>query len=93
MKKHYLIKESTYFVDPHGDAFFGGTIKKIEFTDSFNDLDLSKTYNEYLEEVSEDDYPGSEDGYNTEYTELEILEITEDQANIYIKIIEDYKNI
>lgn len=93
MKKYYLVKESTYFVDPHGEADFGGMVKKIEHTDDYNDLDLSKIYDENLEEVDSDNYYGSEDGYNAQYVELEIEEITEDRAKEIEKIIKDYENI
>lgn len=93
MKKHYLVIESSFFVDPHGEVDFGGIVKTVEFTDIYNNLDLSKTYNEDLEEVDEDEYSGSEDGYNAEYTELNIKEITEEQFIEYSKIIEIYKNL
>ena len=93
MKKHYLVKESTFFVDPHGSADEGGIIKRVEFTDTYNDLDLSKTYDDDLEEVDEDNYSGSEDGYNAEYKYLNIKEITEEQFIEYGKIIEGYNAI
>jgi len=51
MKKHYLIKGTEYFVSPHQDIDTGDTTKKFDFTDKYNDLDLSKIYNEDLEEV------------------------------------------
>ena len=47
MKKYYLVKETTLFVDPHGDADVGGTLKRVEFTDDYNDLDLSKICNTF----------------------------------------------
>lgn len=93
MKKYYLVKETTLFVDPHGDADVGGTLKRVEFTDDYNDLDLSKIYNEDLEEVNEDGYDGSEDGYNAQYTELDIVEITETQSIEYTKIIDSFYNL
>lgn len=93
MNKYYLVIETKLFVNPHGEVDFGGMDKTVEFTDRFNDLDLSKTYNEDLEEVDEEEYEGSEDGYNSEYTELNITEISEVQANEYKKIIEDYEKL
>jgi hypothetical protein len=93
MKKHYLIKETEYFVSPHQDIDTGDTTKKIVFTDKYNNLDLSKIYNEDLEEVDSEEYEGSEDGYNRIYTEVKIVEITEAQANEYKKVIEDYNKI
>ena len=93
MKKYYLVIETTLFVDPHGDTDLGGVTKKVEHTDAYNDLDLSKTYNDELEEVDEDDYYGSQDGYNAEYTELEIKEITPEQYVEYGKIISTYEKL
>lgn len=94
MKKHYLIKAVTLFVDPHGEADFGGMVKSVEFTDRYNNLDLSKTYNDDLEEVDEDEeYSGSEDGYNATYAELNISEITEAKYDEYKKIIAEYEKI
>lgn len=93
MKKHYLVIETNFFVDPHGDVDMGGVVKKVEHTDRYNDLDLSKTYDEDLEEVDEDDYCGSEDGYNAEYTELEIKEITQEEYVEYGKIISLYEKL
>jgi hypothetical protein len=93
MKKHYLVIVSTYFVDPHGSAEFGGMVKRIEFTDNYNDLDLSKTYNEDLDEVDVDGYEGSEDGYNSEYNELEIRELSENEAIKYTEVIKQYTDL
>ena len=93
MKKYYLIHESTLFVDPHGEPELGGVVKRVEHTDKFEGLDLSKTFNEFLDEVDEDYYQADEDGYNSQYNELVIREITEVQYNEYKKIIEGYNNL
>ena len=90
--KYYLVRESKLFVDAHGEAEDGGITKRVEYTDRYEGLDLSLVYNEDLEEV-EDDYDGSEDGYNAEYIELEIKEITEGEASVYVSIIKEYESL
>lgn len=93
MEKYYLVHETTLFVDPHGDAELGGVTKRVEHTDKFEGLDLSKVFNDDLEEVNEDDYQGSEDGYNSTYIELVISEISENQYIEYKKLIEEYNKL
>jgi len=92
-KKHYLISETNYFIDPHGEADLGGSSIRVEFTDAYNDLDLSKTYNEDLEESDMDEWSGSEDGYNSEEMTLDIKEITEEQYFKYSDIINNYNTL
>lgn len=95
MKKYYLVIESKLFVDPHGEVNYGGCTKEVEYTDRFEELglDLSKTYNDDLEEVDENDYEGSEDGYNSSYIELNIREITEKEYIDYKMIIDSYNEL
>ena len=80
----YLITETKVFVDPHGDQDDGGVIKFIS-TDG----------KKYCELNPPDDYEpsGSEDGYNSICRYYEVKEITEEQAEHYKKIIEDYNKL
>jgi hypothetical protein len=93
MKKYYLIKEEKVFVSQHGEVEIGGIKKRVEFTDRYNDLDLSKIYDEDLEEVDDEDMEGSEDGYNSTYTFLDIMGITENRYNELKAIIRSYNKI
>ncbi len=94
-KRFFLVSEVTNFYDGHGSPDFGGERKYVSSNGEFDNLDPSKTYNEDLEEVDEDENEDlySEDGYNCERIELDFREITEEQAIAYTKIINDYENL
>ncbi len=93
MKKYYLVTEVTVFVDPHGSVDLGGIVKRVEYTDEYNDLDPELTYNDDLEEVNEEDYEGSEDGYNSEEIQISFREIAEDKVFEYENIIKQYNKL
>lgn len=96
MKKYYLVVESTLFVDPHGSPDDGGIVKKVEYTDLYNNLDPSLTYNEDFEPVDiedEDYYQGSEDGYNSRYIEYNFKEISKEEFDRAKNIIEEYNKL
>lgn len=91
--KYYLIVSTTVFVDPHGTPDYGGISKSVEYTDEYEGLDLSLTYDDDMEVVDVDQYEGSQDGYNAQYTEHDITEISEEQYIRYKYIIEEYDKI
>lgn len=98
----YLEVITTYFVDPHGSPDKGGVVKRI-----VKGKDFDKQYEESLIEenadryycvdqeawVDEDDFQGSEDGYNSQYKCSELTIISEKQAIEYHKIIDAYNAI
>jgi hypothetical protein len=94
-KKYYLIKEETSFYDGHGTPDDGGTTIKVEYTSEYNDLDLSQLYSEDLE-VLEDDYDedfSEADGYNYDFTTLQIKEISLSEYEEYKEVINTYTEI
>ena len=93
MKKHYLVEETTYFYDGHGDPDAGATVLSIEFTDRFNDLDPTKEYDDDLQEVDEDSDMSAEDGYNCTQTIVSFREVDETEAARLKSIIEEYSKI
>lgn len=86
------LQEQAYFYDGHGEPDFGGETKYVTSDPRFHKLDPSKTYNDDLEEVDDEENEDlyAEDGYNCERSELNFREITEEQAKVYEKIIADY---
>jgi hypothetical protein len=94
MKKHYVVYETTYFIDPHGAADTGETIKTVEYTDRFDGLDSSLTYDDELEPLDDDrERYGSEDGYNSTDIEINFREVTEDEYNRIKVILTEYNKI
>ncbi len=91
----YLVKETTYFYDGHGEAEFGGTEISVSSDSSYDSLDESLTYDEYDEvlEDGHDDNFSAEDGYNRESTEIRFKKITDEEAVKYRKLISDYKSL
>lgn len=95
----YLVKEYTYFVDPHGSPDSGGKEITIESGDKWD-----KIYEEWLvhqddyyqgpgEWITEDELQGSEDGYNSTYISYDMKIIPDDELEKYEKIIGDYNNL
>jgi hypothetical protein len=94
MNNYYLVVEDTIFVDPHGEGDDGGTEKRIEYTDEYNDLDLSKLYDDELQEIDDDEeYQGSEDGCNMTYVSIKITKVSETRANEIRGIIKAYNKL
>jgi hypothetical protein len=93
MKKHYLVDETTYYYDGHGDCDPGATVLSVEFTDRFNELDPEKEYDVDLQEIDEDSDMRAEDGYNCTQTVLNFREIDEAEAIRLKSIIEEYSKI
>jgi len=93
MKKHYLVEETTYFYDGHGDPDTGATALSIEFTDRFNDLDPEKEYDDDLQEVEDDSDMRAEDGYNCAQTIVSFREVDEVEAARLKSIIAEYSKI
>ena len=93
MKKNYLVEESTYFYDGHGDPEPGGIVLSVEFTDRFNDLDPEKEYDDDLQEVDEDSDMRAEDGYNCTQSIISFREVDETEAIRLKSIIEEYSKI
>lgn len=94
-KKYYLIKEEKSFYDGHGTPDDGGTIIQVKYTSEYNDLDLTKLYSEDLE-ILEDNYDedfSEADGYNCDFTTLQIKEISISEYNSYKEIIDTYTEI
>lgn len=96
MNYWYLVINTEYFFDGHGVAEAGGITKAVEYTDKYNHLDLSKTFNDSLLEYSIEDEEGeigAEDGYHCIRAEISIRKITSIEAEEYMKIIEGYNSL
>ncbi len=96
-KKYYLVKTDTSFYDPHGSADNGGSVIKVEYTDKYNNLDLSKIYTnrdgiKVFEDGDDEDWY-AEDGYNYEVDFLKIKEITGEEYDNYNFTINEYNNL
>ena len=95
LKNYYLVIYSKFFVAAGGEVDEGGIEKKVEYTDKYNGLDLNLTYEEgdEFEELNESNYTGSEDGYNQEYTAIDITSILEAEYRNMKKTISAYNNL
>lgn len=94
-KKYYLIKKEKSFYDGHGTPNNGGTTISVECTSKYDNLDLTQLYSEDLEILEEDfDQDFSEaDGYNCEFTTLQIKQISNSEYLQYSEIIDSYNEI
>jgi len=79
MAKILVIKD-TYFIDPHGTPDFGGTNKFIAEEGDY-DSTPEGMYEQYDENVEEEDLQANEDGYNSEAYRYEV-KILESQLEI-----------
>ena len=95
MKKYILIYTTQLFYDSHGESDFGGITYKVEYSEKYNNLviDPQICYNEELEIDNDEKEYYSEDGYNCEKIHNYFKELTEEEYNLYSKIIKDYENL
>lgn len=85
----YLIRLTTYFVDPHGSPDFGGD--QLYLSD---ELDCTPDmWYQYGEETTEEDLQGSEDGYNSTAEMYEAVEIGDEELDKIKKILKKYKKL
>lgn len=96
MAQKYLVKEITCFVDPHGSPEDGGVNIYIDDDEDreLANIDEDLYYRgDYEKGYTEDELRGSEDGYHRTYERYEIRPITDEEAIIIQKIIDEYDNL
>lgn len=100
MKKYILIKSFQVFYDGHCQPDVGANEVSVEFTDKYNNLDLTgKTeYDEDGEVFSDVDEDGdsiyqANDSYNCEVTSYIYKEITKEQFEEFQEIINKYNSL
>lgn len=86
---HYLVKKTTYFVDPHGSPDEGGVEKFITISDGYETTPDGK-YLDGEEYVDEDDLHSSEDGYNSEAYQYIVQELAPEEVDRVAAIINAY---
>ena len=101
MSQKYLLIKTTLFIDPHGSPDVGGEEKEVvsgkEYDKFYEQQSLPENENKQLtddgEWLEEDEFNSSEDGYNSQYTVLDLKPITDEKAEEYQQIIKDYNKI
>ena len=103
---YYLVEDEKLFIDPHGSADDGGTLKYVVKTE--RDIDTKLIYKESIHEYDmkysideiwtggdedEEEYEGSEDGYNMIYHRVKYVKLTDEKYKEYSKIIQDYNKL
>ncbi len=102
---HYLIVKTTNFVDPHGETDFGGDIKEIVTGKKYDAAYQVYLNNPNKDDTNYDDEyffdgknwvtipEGSEDGYNSEFEDVNMKIIKESNVNDAIETIKKYNKL
>lgn len=95
MKKKYLVTETEYYYDGHGEPDEGGTKKYISDNEAFATMDPTEVYDEDFEILDEnyDANYSAQDGYNCTSTELIFKEVKEEEAIEIEKLIREYDKL
>lgn len=96
----YLETVTNFFVSPHGEWDEGGAFKQVvegeEYDLQYEEQQLPENQEKVCvhgEWINEDEYTGSEDGYNQEIEISDLKLVTDEQAAEYEKIIAAYKQL
>ena len=97
----YLKTTTTYFVDPHGTPDEGGIDKEIVegeyydkiYQESLLEENKEMVYNENDSWIDMEDMYPSEDGYNSEYSLIELKPISDKEATKANLIIKQYNEL
>lgn len=89
--QHYLVKQTDYFVDPHGTPDEADSHYYI--TTEIEDLPPIGKYEQYEEIKDEFELKGSEDGYNATATNYTWIEVTSKEAKKYKKILKKFRKL